>query len=126
MTPVRRTLVLLTPLAVALAGCAQDGGHAAHALDTGLIPPGETRALTFAGPGPYALHCDPHPYMTHNVTVQEGGPRDAHVHIQDGNATSEYRFEPEALVVAPGAVVTYHNHGALAHTAGEMTPGMRH
>ncbi|HWH09326.1 MAG TPA: hypothetical protein VNX21_09005, partial [Candidatus Thermoplasmatota archaeon] len=103
---------------------APDGGHAA--LDTGLIEPGAERTLVFAHVGTFELHCDPHPFMRHEVTVREGGPMQAHVHVLDGASTDEFRYEPRALEVGPGAVVAYHNHGALAHTASEMTEGMAH
>lgn len=113
-------------LSLLLAGCAGRADDHAAALDTGSIAPGAEATLTFAHQGVVALHCDPHPFMEHTVTVEEGGAREAHVHILDGNATDEYRFEPRAIAVAPGAVVTYHNHGALVHTASEMTAGMEH
>jgi plastocyanin len=39
------------------------------------------------------------------------------VHIEDGSTIEAYRFVPELLLVRSGAVVEYHNHGALPHTA---------
>lgn len=123
----RPRLAFLLAASVALAGCAASGEHdQAGALDTGPIPPGDERTLTFSGEAPIALHCDPHPFMTHDVTFAADAPLTAHVHIHDGNATDAYRFEPASLVVAPGAQVAYHNHGALLHTASEMTTGMSH
>lgn len=120
-----RTFPLLA-LAATLAGCAAPGAGGHPALGTGLVQPGAEAALAFELAGTFALHCDPHPFMEHDVTVAEGAPTIAHVHILDGNATSEYRFDPQELRVGPGAVVTYHNHGALAHTASERTEGMQH
>lgn len=96
------------------------GRHVAPAgpstLDTGDIAPGGEAQLTF-GSQSLPIHCDPHPFMRQNVTVAEGGPSEAHVDILDGDATSEYRFEPANLTIASGATVTYHNHGRLVHTA---------
>lgn len=120
-----RLFVLLVLTAV-VAGCTSPGGGHAEGLDTGVIEPQSEKALTFDEARVYELHCDPHPFMTHNVTAEAGAPTEAHVPILDGNATSVYRFDPHDLRVAPGARVTYHNHGTLPHTASEMTPGMEH
>lgn len=129
MAKPKLTLVLMA-VAFALAGCAgaPDGVDrgGTRALDTGTITPGTEKTLTFPEPRAYELHCDPHPFMRHKVTAQAGGAPTAHVHILDGNATAEYRFDPQNLTVDPGAVVTYHNHGALEHTASEMTAGSDH
>lgn len=121
-----KAAVLLVPLVLVVAGCASTEHSAAAALDTGMIAPGAEATLTFDAAGMRALHCDPHPFMTHNVTVEAGAAATAHVHISDGNDTADFRFEPQALRVAPGAVVTYHNHGTLGHTASEMTAAMQH
>ncbi|HWG92160.1 MAG TPA: plastocyanin/azurin family copper-binding protein [Candidatus Thermoplasmatota archaeon] len=119
---------------VALAGClapAPTDSHAGHGsgtgegpasglLDTGTIAPGETRSLRFDTVGSHHLHCHPHPFMVQSVIVEEGlSTERVHVHILDGNTTSEYGFEPATLRVGPGTVVDYHNHGRLAHTATE-------
>lgn len=120
-----RSIVL--PLMVLVAGCTAPGGHDdPAALDTGLIPPGGEATLTVEAAGILELHCDPHPFMTHNVTVEPGGPPTEHVHIFDGPTQAEYRFEPQKVRVAPGAVVTYHNHGTFGHTASQMTASMQH
>jgi plastocyanin len=100
-------------LLMVLAGCLGTGA----ALDTGDIAPGGSATLTFRKAGSYDMHCHPHPFMEHVVTVTEDGPAEAHVHIEDGNTTLEYRFVPDVVVVRPGGVVTYHNHGELPHTA---------
>lgn len=129
MTQLKRALAPVA-VAFALAGCTgtpdgtDQGGT--RALDTGTIPPGAEKTLTFPEPRAYNLHCDPHPFMRHNATAQAGGVSTAHVHILDGKTTDEYRFDPQNITVSPGAVVTYHNHGSLEHTASEMTEGMNH
>lgn len=111
--------ILLVSLAVLLAGCATTKSHDGHegGLDTGDIAPGAQKQVTFGAGPTVAMHCHPHPFMRHNVTLQEGAPSEAHVHILDGLDEAEYRFEPENLTVAPHAVVTYHNHGNFTHTA---------
>ncbi len=38
-------------------------------LDSGEIPPGESRRLVFDRPGPHPFHCPPHPFMTGTVEV---------------------------------------------------------
>jgi plastocyanin len=50
-------------------------------------------------------------------TLAPSGSVEAHVHIEDGSTIEAYRFVPELLLVRSGAVVEYHNHGALPHTA---------
>jgi len=104
-------------LAVALAGCTMGGHVHGPGLDTGDIEPGASATLSFDAAGEYELHCHPHPFMTHTVVVAEGAAAEAHVHIVDGESDADYRFEPASIEVAPGAVVTYHNHGRLVHTA---------
>lgn len=129
MAQLKLALVLQT-VAFALAGCAGapdgvDRGEA-RTLDTGTRPPGAEKTLTFPEARPYMLHCDPHPFMRHDVTAQAGGASTAHAHNLDGNATAEYRFDPKNISVRPDAVVTYHNHGTPEHPANEMTAGMDH
>lgn len=92
-------------------------------LDTKLFDGnGASRSLKFVTPGVYPMHCHPHPWMFHNVTVVEGykAPAAVDVYIVDGKEQNEYRFVPENIVVAPNTVVTYHNVGALPHTATSM------
>lgn len=108
--------LLLAAGAVLLAGCAGlGGGHGS--LDTGAIPPGEERTLTFSETGTVGIHCHPHPFMKQAVTVTDAPAAPAHVHVLDGAQEGEYRFDPQELTVGRGSVVTYHNHGAQAHTA---------
>jgi plastocyanin len=38
-------------------------------LDSGEIPPGQSRTLVFDQPGPHPFHCTPHPFMTGTVEV---------------------------------------------------------
>jgi plastocyanin len=120
----RTAPVLLAALAVLLAGCATPqaahGGHEDSLLDTGDIAPGASATLTFAHVGQLAIHCHPHPFMEHAVTVTDDAPTEAHVHIHDGEQPGDYRFEPANLTVGAGSVVTYHNHGTLTHTATQM------
>lgn len=87
-------------------------------LDTKSIEPGASKSLKFAAAGVYRMHCHPHPYMKHNVTVVEGfsSPSKVEVSIVDGPTTGEYRFVPENIVVAPGTTVVYTNLGDQPHT----------
>ena len=113
-----RPLLPLLALAAGLAGClAPSAGHAHAGLDTGDIAPGGEATLTYDHVGTFAMHCHPHPYMEHVVTVTDDAPAPAHVHILDGDEPGAYRFEPADLSVGKGSVVTYHNHGRLTHTA---------
>lgn len=111
-------------VAILVSGCASSEhpeGHGAG-LDTGNIASGDEAVLTFATSGVLPLHCHPHPWMMHNVTIAEGGPLEAHVHIVDNKTALEgWRFEPENLTVGIGARVTYHNHGNQTHTATQKT-----
>lgn len=113
--------LLLAGASLLLAGCAapgggHGGGHGG-ALDTGAIPPGEERTLTFGDVGTVGIHCHPHPSMKQAVTVTDAPAAPMHVHVWDGAEEGSYRFEPAELSVGRGSVVTYHNHGALEHTA---------
>jgi plastocyanin len=38
-------------------------------IDSGAIPPGESRTLVFGRPGEHPFHCTPHPFMTGTVDV---------------------------------------------------------
>lgn len=38
-------------------------------FDTGLVPPGESKTVTFTTPGTYTYHCTPHPWMKASITV---------------------------------------------------------
>lgn len=112
----------LVAIAVVLAGCAAPANsHDGHddALDTGDIAPGATATLTYDALGTFAMHCHPHPWMKHNVTVTADAPGAVHVHIHDGGAPGDYRFEPTNITIGKGSVVTYHNHGNMTHTATE-------
>lgn len=92
-------------------------------LNTSLILPGASKSLTFAAAGVYGMHCHPHPYMRHNVTVIDGyqGPSKVTVTIVDGDAQSDSRFVPENIVVGVGTEVLYKNAGALPHTSTQAT-----
>lgn len=89
------------------------------ALDTKVIGPGESKSLTYELAGSYLMHCHPHPYMKHNVTVVEGfeGPSAVTVSIVDGDSPETYRFVPENILIAPGTKVTYTNKGSQPHTS---------
>lgn len=116
----RHAPILLLVAAVVLAGCSaprQGHAHEATGLDTGDIAPGKSRTLTCEEGGTLAMHCHPHPFMLHNVTVTGAPAGPAHVHIFDGETPEESRFEPAELTVGRGGEVTYHNHGSLVHTA---------
>lgn len=91
----------------------------AATLDTKVIESGKSASLKFAAAGVYRMHCHPHPYMKHNVTVIEGykGPATVEVSIIDGASVGEYRFVPENIVVGAGTTVVYTNRGAQPHTA---------
>jgi plastocyanin len=39
-------------------------------VESGEIPPGESRTLIFADPGAHPFHCTPHPFMTGVVEVR--------------------------------------------------------
>jgi plastocyanin len=39
------------------------------AFDTGLVPSGQSKTVTFDTPGSYAYHCTPHPWMKGTITV---------------------------------------------------------
>jgi len=41
----------------------------AGGLESGEIPPGQSRTLVFDRPGPHPFHCTPHPFMTGTVEV---------------------------------------------------------
>lgn len=86
------------------------------------IQPGASKSLAYGTSGVYRMHCHPHPWMLHNVTVIEGfaGPKAVEVAFIDGTAKGDYRFVPENIVVGVGTVVTYKNYGAQPHTATAM------
>jgi amicyanin len=39
--------------------------------DSGMLMTGQTFSQTFATPGTYAYHCDPHPWMTGTIVVTQ-------------------------------------------------------
>lgn len=88
-------------------------------LDTKVFDPGASKSLKFASAGVYALHCHPHPFMKHNVTVVDGyqSPARVTVLITDGATPGEYRFSPENLVIGVGTEIVYENVGKLPHSA---------
>ena len=112
-------------LAVILTGCTGVDHSDMTGLDTGNIDPGATDALTFSEPGTYVFHCHPHPWMTLNVTVAEGGPAEALVEIRDtlegGDAT--YLYAPADVTIGPSGVVTFRNAGNFTHTATQEAAG---
>lgn len=117
MTPRSAPLLVLT---LTLAGCASTtmGDHAMGALDTGSIAPGARAILAFHEEGVYAMHCHPHPWMKHTVTVVADGPATAQVEIID-DPTNEtmFRYEPQTVTISTMGHVTYVNRGMHAHTA---------
>ena len=88
-------------------------------LDTKVFDPGASKSLKFTSAGVYAMHCHPHPFMKHNVTVIDGYQSAARVTvlITDGATNGEYRFSPENIVVGVGTEVVYENVGKLPHSA---------
>lgn len=104
-------------IAALVAGCASSQPHHAGAIDTGDIPPGEERTLLYENVGELGMHCHPHQWMLHNVTVTDAPAGEFHVDILDGTDEDEFRFEPAKLAVGKGSRVTYHNHGNFTHTA---------
>ncbi|HUR68284.1 MAG TPA: plastocyanin/azurin family copper-binding protein [Candidatus Thermoplasmatota archaeon] len=88
------------------------------------IQPGASKSITFTAAGIYNMHCHPHPFMRHNVTVIDGyaGPQNVEVLIADGGPQSEYRFVPENIVVGVGTKVTYKNVGQQPHSSTTLTP----
>ena len=42
----------------------------AGGLESGEIPPGESRTVVFSEPGAHPFHCTPHPFMTGVVEVR--------------------------------------------------------
>jgi plastocyanin len=41
-----------------------------QAWDTGDIPSGQSRSVSFASPGTFNYNCSPHPWMIGQITVQ--------------------------------------------------------
>lgn len=115
MNPMRLPLLLAASLA--LSGCASDPPHHGAGLDTGDIAPNADKMLTFETSGLFEIHCHPHQWMLHNVTVTDEPAGDFHVHVVDGIDEKEFRFEPTNLTVGKGSRVSYHNHGNFTHTA---------
>lgn len=89
---------------------------------SGYIQPGASKTLMYGTSGVYTMHCHPHPYMLHNVTVIDGyaGPKKVEVSIVDGASVGEYRFVPQNIVIGTNTTVTYKNVGAQPHTATTM------
>lgn len=120
-----KLLLLVVAVSGLSAGCLQGGEHEGHGaeLDTGSIQPGEVKLLSYPEAGAFAMHCHPHPFMRHNVTVDDAyaGPSRVHVDILDGQDVASYRFEPANLTVGVGTKVEYHNHGNVTHTSTQET-----
>lgn len=97
--------------------------------DTKEIEPGQSAAVKYTSAGVYAMHCHPHPYMKHNVTVVDGytGPKEVEVKIVDGSALGDFRFVPENVVIPVDGIVTYKNIGTQMHTATQesQAPGLK-
>ncbi|HVM44893.1 MAG TPA: hypothetical protein VM582_03065 [Candidatus Thermoplasmatota archaeon] len=87
-----------------------------------FIQAGATKSITYGTSGVYRMHCHPHPWMLHNVTVIDGyaGPKTVDVSIVDGATQGEFRYVPENIVVGAGTVVNYKNLGEQPHTATAM------
>lgn len=124
--PLAILLVATSPVLAGSAGAMDKSmgnmQHAAGGPDTGDISPGASKTLTFDTVGTIAMHCHPHPFMLHNVTVTNCPAAPAHVHIVDGPDASAYGFEPQNVTVGKGSLVPYHNHGTNTHTA-TLKPG---
>lgn len=80
---------------------------------------GKSASIKYTEAGIYRMHCHPHPYMKHNVTVVDGykGPSTVNVTITDGAKLNEYRFVPEEIIIGKGTTVVYTNVGQLPHSA---------
>lgn len=116
MSGMRNPILLIVVMVIA-AGCTTSQPHHAGTFDTGDIPPGEERTLVYETAGSLGMHCHPHQWMLHNVTVTDEPAGEFHVDILDGVDESEFRFEPADLTIGKGSRVTYHNHGNFTHTA---------
>lgn len=108
---------ILLAISLVLSGCSSNPPDHGGSLDTGDIAPNAERSLTFGTSGRVEIHCHPHQWMLHNVTVTEDAAAEFHVHIVDGIDEADFRFEPANLTVGNGSRVTYHNHGNFTHTA---------
>lgn len=93
-------------------------------VDTGSDPKeyipgnGASESVVYQKSGIYPIHCHPHPWMRHNVTVVDGIPATTiEVLIVDGEKLDQYRYFPENVMVGAGSTVVYKNVGALPHTA---------
>ena len=113
----RARVLALAVVPLLLAGCASNPEHHAAGLDTGDIAPNAEKTMMFDASGLIEMHCHPHQWMLHNVTVTDEPAGEFHVHIVDGIDEQEFRFEPSNLTVGTGSRVTYHNHGNFTHTA---------
>lgn len=112
-----RRVIALALVPVLVAGCTSNTERHGAALDTGDIAPEAEETLTFDTPGAVEIHCHPHQWMLHNVTVTDEPAGEFHVDIVDGMDEQEFRFEPANLTVGKGSRVSYHNHGNFTHTA---------
>ena len=95
-------------------------------FDTGLVGAGESYALDTSGlgPGEYAYYCTVHPWMEGTLRV-EGPPPQAAVAIPEGAALpsdGQAYYDPEAVEVAAGTVVTWDNLDNTLHTVTSGAP----
>jgi MYXO-CTERM domain-containing protein len=114
-------------------------GHAAQAIASDMIAPGETFTFRPDTPGTYAYHCHPHPWMTGTLLVTAAGDAPAEVDVairDDGNGThvDEMGFHDDAsqtttTTARVGDLVRWVNEGNFTHNvvleqvAGSTTDG---
>lgn len=79
-------------------------------FNSGSIATGGTFAYTFSTPGTFTYHCSVHPGMKATVVVTKVLVTTGSVSIQS------MAFAPATLTVSAGAVVTWSNNDAVAHT----------
>jgi len=112
-------LALLTSFAAPVAANGSHG-HPDHPMfDSGMMDHDAMWSRMFDEPGKYAYHCDPHPWMKGNVTVQpsDGSPPQKHqVRIVEGEDAQSWGFEPAEVTVRAGDTVEWVNEGQISHT----------
>ena len=69
-----------------------------------LLKTDETYTYTFNEAGEYAIHCEPHPYMTMTVIVKDGEKMEEQTVEIKG-----YTYTPETLEITPGTTVKWVN-----------------
>ena len=78
-----------------------------------------TYSHTFVNPGTYPYHCSIHLNMNGSVTVANGNPTTASVSIVNSTDTG---FQPGAVSINPGGMVTWTNISGIPHTVTSNAP----